>query len=198
MTVLLYNVVIGHYMIIKKSPSKINKKIVVISLIIAIVVLALICYIFVFATQKSNNINTIDSNDAPSNTIDYEPATKEQQEAGNQAKEDFINNTSEGEGSASSDVNITISSQSADKEAGIYRVRTIISTQDNSGSCTITLNTPEKDAIVQTVATQDLGTYLVCQGFDLNINTLGSSQWTGQISYEGSSGKVSAPLTIKL
>lgn len=143
--------------------------------------------------------------DTSGGIINYDSPTTEQQKAGNQAKQDFINRTNANQGgtdkgddgsSSGSSVNITISHSGT--AGDVYQLRTIISAIDDNGTCLLTLSSSGKDNITQSVPTQSLGSYSVCAGFDIPTSQMGSSEWNAEIVYKGEAGQATVKQTIRV
>lgn len=140
--------------------------------------------------------------DRSENSVDYEKPSNDQKEAGEKAKEDFINkhdDTGPGTATAPSDssfstVTMTISSASQSNQN--YQIRTIISALDNEGICTLTLSKSGQQPLVQEVGTQVLGSYSVCKGFDVAIGNLAKGQWQLVVAYKGPAGQGTAKQSI--
>ena len=121
-----------------------------------------------------------------------EPATEDQQAAGDQAKEDFIKNN---DNTSPSSATITISSVSANAEN--LAIRTMITAIDDSGTCTLTMTSNGKETITQTVGTQSLGSYSVCKGFNIDKSLIGNATWKAKIVYKGLAGEASTEQDVK-
>jgi len=166
------------------------------NLIIIVIVILLLAGAGVTAWALTGGFS---SNDAkkddtkPENTVDYGNATEEQKEAGNKAKEDFINreygsaSPQPSQSPAVSDITMTITS--AGQFDGNLQVRTILETLNANGTCKLTMSHEGSDPIVRSVGTQAMGTYSVCQGFDVPTSGLEKGQWNLRVEYSsGESG----------
>lgn len=134
---------------------------------------------------------------AEDRTIDLSPPTTEQQDAGNDAKEDFIDRLDEEDnGSDTSSVSISISSSGQSDQT--YQMRTIINTIDDTGTCTLTMKSAGQQEITQSVGTQSMGSYSVCKGFDVPASSLGQNTWSTEIKYANQSVTATAKMDVKL
>ena len=144
--------------------------------------------------------------DRPENTVSYDKPTKEEKDAGEKAKEDFINRTQNDssksnpsptdQNDSNPDAYMTISS--ANQNGQTYQIRVIIYALDRTGTCTLTLSRQGSDNVVQTAGTQILGSYSVCQGFDIPTTQLAKGDWQAEIKYNGNAGKATATQSIKI
>lgn len=178
-----------------QKTSKRNKKGLLLIAVVAIVLLGLGVGVYAFR-DRIFNTPTNTSTKAPTvNTPSLDPPTSEQQDAGDKAKEDFINNQDNPQ-TPSGNSTITISSNSLN--GGTYQIRTIISEIDDNGSCTLTMTADGKPTITQTVGTQTMGSYSVCKGFDISSTTLGNTQWLAKVEYKGAAGSATTQKNIKV
>ena len=160
-----------------------NRRFIIIA-ISSVVLAALIAggvYAYHIQTQPATEKNT------PSNTdesdINYEKPTDDQQQAGNDAKEDAVNNDAP---STASDISIT----SANQADGVLRIRTTITTVDEAGTCTLLMTMAGETDITLSAGTQTLGSYSVCKGFDVPTASIKKGTWQAKVTYSGS-GKTS-------
>lgn len=127
-------------------------------------------------STTSQNLKTpVDIND---NNVNYDNATEEQQQAGNDTKEDAVN--TDNTPSAS---NIAITA--ANQQGEILIVRTTITGLDDDGTCTLVLSNTGSDDITIIAGTQTLGSYSVCKGFDVPVATISKGTWKLKITYSG-------------
>ena len=167
-------------------------------LLIAVVALLVIgsTVLFVFRDTIFSHQTANQSNDSPSSPTatgtNQEPATEDQQAAGDQAKEDFIKNN---EATTPSSAAITISSVSSNADS--LAIRTMITAVDDSGTCTLIMTSAGKETITQTAGTQSLGSYSVCKGFNIDKSLLSNSTWKAKITYKGSAGQATIEQDVK-
>ena len=166
-------------------------------LLISVVALLLIGSATAFAFRDSifpskTADKTTESSSPTATGTNQEPATEDQQAAGDQAKEDFIKNN---DNTSPSSATITISSVSTN--ADNLAIRTMITAVDDSGTCTLTMTTNGKETISQTTGTQSLGSYSVCKGFNVDKSLIGSATWKAKIMYKGSAGEATTEQDVK-
>jgi len=140
--------------------------------VIALLLIAGVVYAYTTSQPSSQDNKTGES----SNGINYDEPTKEQIDAGNDAKKDAV------DGSDSSNKG-DISISSANINDGILQIRTVIASTDSSGKCNLTLSSPGMTDYTSEADTQSMGSYSVCKGFDIPISSLSPANWTIKIIY---------------
>lgn len=128
--------------------------------------------------------------------INYTAPTKDQVNSGVAAKEDFNtrpteasqNTTTPTQGDQSTTVSTVISSSNI--TANTLSVRTIIQVIDNAGNCTLTLSKSGEQSVSQTAATQTMGSYTTCKGFDIDTSQLARGEWQITVAYRGSANQL--------
>lgn len=180
------------------NKQKYTNKQKLITLLIVVLVSACAALGWVFLDTQKNK-------DRPENTIDYQKPTSAQKKSGSEAKENFLKNqenrnnkednsqTSSGD---SSSISITITSATA--QDGTLQVRSLIETTQSSGVCKITLSQPGSQKIIQTANSQIMGSYSVCQGFNIPTGELAKGEWTVRIDFESSIGNGSAEKKVEI
>jgi len=167
---------------IKNNNSRSTKKIVAIT-IAAVLVVALGYIGFAYAYKVTPfNDPVQEEKTAPIDGVDYNTVTDEQQQAGDAAKEEFINNTDDNQ-EPSNNVTVTITSYNQPT------LRVTVDAIDESGTCTLVLSKSGRSDVTQKVGTQVIGSYSVCEGFDIPVADLGTGDWQATITYEGSAGR---------
>lgn len=116
------------------------------------------------------------------NDINYRPATTEQKDAGVKAKEEFLNR----EEITTDNTNDLITITSANNKNDTLSVRTIINRIDNDGTCVFTLSKEGQNTVKKEAATQAVGSYSVCEGFDIPSNDLMMGDWNAEVQYYSS------------
>jgi hypothetical protein len=159
-----------------KNKNSRNKIIVVLLTIIALLAIGVVGY-YLYSGYPSKNEATR-SNPTKVNDINYSPPTKEQQEAGLEAKKESVETspspTPSVDGKAPS-ISITFANRSS--------IKTMIESV-NIGTCTLQLTKPGSPTITKEANTQTLGSYSVCEGFDISTLDLSSGNWTATITYK--------------
>lgn len=172
--------------------------------IAAIVILLLIgTGVAAWALMGGFGSDNADNNDTkPENTVDYESATEEQKKAGSKAKEDFIDreygspSPQPSQSPALSNIAVTITS--AGQFDGNLQIRTIIETLKINGVCQLTMSREGSEPVIRSAGTQVMGTYSVCQGFDIPTSGLRKGQWNLKVEYsnDGSGGSAERKVDI--
>jgi len=151
-------------------------------------------------------LNHVRVADNPENTIDYGKPTPGQQAAGDQSKQEFNNkvygnssggsgttgDTGAGSGGSSQGSAASVTISSANQNNGTLQVRTIISEVTTTGNCKLSLEQAGQKTITQSAGTQALGSYSVCQGFDVSTAGMAKGQWKISITYTDQAGKTSS------
>ena len=143
-----------------------------------------------------NILNDSDSGSAV-NEVDYTPPTNSQVKAGEHAKKEAESRVNEAtverdkatgnlpESSEAQSIDVLITS--ANYSGGVLSIRTMISTIDADGTCTLSLSKSGTSEVTQTARTQTMGSYTTCAGFD--VGGLSSGKWQATIKYVGSQNR---------
>lgn len=183
------------------NKQKINKQKIAIILILSLIM----------GSGLALGITAFNNNDRPDsaktdttraeNSIDYDDATDKQKEAGIKAKESFIDRYDSGIQSPQdsqpnlSDVVVTITSVS--QQDDMLQVRAIIESV-TEGMCRINLSRDGSRPISYSADTQNMGSYSVCQGFDVPLEDLEKGSWDIRIEFENSTSKGSAEKRVEV
>lgn len=158
---------------IKKSSNKDFKIIFFVVFSLAILGLAFVLTCDLLGYSKIL-INNTPQDENSSSTIDYNPPTDEQKQAGEDIKNQNIESTT------NNDLGISISSKTVDKD--VLKIRAIINgAASNSGSCTIKL-TNGNLSFTDSTPTFAITSYSTCQGFDINTSDLSQGNWQIELS----------------
>lgn len=161
------------------KPTNTSTKKTFILILVGVLALALAVIFTLYVSGLGPFASNDEVIDRPENSVDYtDPATKEQVDAGNKAKEDFINKD---ENNGNSTVQVSISSVSQNNQT--LSIRTIV-TGDTNGTCDLTLSRSGETSITDSVSTQNMGQYNVCAGFDLDISGLSKGEWSLSIKLD--------------
>lgn len=176
----------------KKSLSK-KKKILII--VAALLLVGGVAVAFYFLnTQRNNNTNT--SQPRPVNSVDYNPPTKEEEQATSDQKDQIINDYDKGQTGSdpntTSDITVTISR--ANQTSAALSIGTVIDGA-KSGTCTVTLTRAGQPAISKSFTIVYEATSGFCQEAVIPVEEIASSgEW--QLSVTATSGdKTSKPAT---
>lgn len=144
------------------------------------------------------------------NSVNYDKPTEDQKSAGNQTKQNSIENENTKNGSSGSDplpspspqtngksvvgISITASSQSS----SAYQVRSLISALTTNGTCSLKLIKDSK-TINKTSGVQALANSATCQGFDIPLNELEPGVWNLTLSFENDTltGTTTSKITVQ-
>lgn len=148
----------------------------------------------------------------PKTSTIYSPPTSDQTKNGQQIKNQSIQNNQAKPGSSGSDQPPDPTTQSSGKsvvEMSItaanqtdtaLQIRSLISTVDASGICTLTLKADIGSSVItRTAGTQALSSTSTCKGFDIPTTELSPGNWQITISYETANlmGSVTKSIIIK-
>lgn len=190
---------------IKSSKNKF-KKILIPIVIIMLAIIGSFVYVYAF----NGSIFGWNNKSAESDKIstNYEKPTKEQKDAGDEAKKNTVegekpnsNNTDRPQsptsptdnGKSNTDVIFTAASQNGD----LLQMRVLISAVENSGSCTLTLTNADR-VITKTSEVQAQSNTSTCKGFDVATNELSTGSWAARVVYTSPSSTGSATKNIEI
>ena len=174
---------------IAKKRKILSKKIIIISILILLLI-AGSTVLFLYA--KTNVFGNHPVNNTPQNinTVDYNPTTNEQTQNGSNIKASS--------GSADKPTDPTIVNGSTKKQveliivnASTTKTNVQINAVVNSGTCTLTLTSPNQTTVTQTSDVQALASVSACKTF--NYTELPSGTWTINVTY--SSGTLTGTVT---
>ncbi len=181
---------------IQKS-HKVSKRFKLLSVAAVLIIAAGTGAFFYFKAQSQQN----EKNDKGKiNSIDYGPPTKEQVQAGeaidnpNKPGSDPLPDPTPQE-NGKSIVNVAITSVDQDKTS--LRVSSLISTIDNSGTCTLTL-TKGSTKVVKEVGVQALPSSSTCKGFTIPVSELSTGKWQLTLTFENASLTGTADQSIEI
>ncbi len=138
----------------------------------------------VYALTRSSSDganNTEQQNDAPrENEQNLDKATDDQVEAGNKAKEDFIDKTDNTAPEVSA---ARVSITSVQQNQGVLGVRSMVESSQAVGQCSVTLERTGQSKVEQTAELQSMGSYSACKGFDIAVADLAKGEWRVTVAY---------------
>jgi hypothetical protein len=189
-------------MIIKNShKSTTTKKVLIISGVIIVLIAIPVTYVYafngsLFGWQKPTT--EIINHDQKS--VNYEPATPEQQKAGTTIKSGSTDTPPAPTvipGSDKKNVQITITA--ANQNESTLQIRTLISAVEGTGVCTLTLTSAGKPTVTKTSDSQALASISTCQGFDIPISELPVGTWHAVIDYSSTAltGSANQDIVVK-
>jgi len=182
---------------IQKIRRKKSKLMVILTVVFALLIASVAAY-YLYAKSNTTKQPDTSSNNKIDNTIDYKTPVDEQVQAGNDAKKDFIDQQGTDTVTPSSaKVNISITSNA--QSGNTYQIRTMISTKNTDGSCTLTLTRADQTTVTQKAGVQMYPDYAVCKGFDIDTANIVKGDWAAMIKYVDSSsaGSVSKVISIQ-
>lgn len=173
-----------------------SKAPIIVGITLGVIVLVALGIFLVPRIINSNN----DTAKEVKNGVNYSSPTNDQQKAGDQAKEDFINKQDQASNGSTEDSgkNVTVSISSSGQNSSTYAIRTIIDTLDDNGTCVLTMKKAGQTDYTQTVGTQILSSYSVCKGFDIPVNNLATGDWQATIKYQSSKGQGSVQQVVTI
>lgn len=151
----------------------------------------------------------------PSESVNYEPATAQEQAAGNATKKETVapqsgesqTTTQKTTPDTSADgtpaktpqaQNTTVRITAKSQNGNLYQIRTIIEGVFADGTCTLTA-TRAQQIVTKTASIQPLAQSSTCQGFDIPTTELTPGTWSVQLSFVSnqSSGSTSDTVEVK-
>jgi hypothetical protein len=183
---------------IKKFP----KKLLVLGAIILLIVASSFIYVYAF---HGNLFGWQSAKNSPS-TINYGPATSDQQKNGSTIKSNGTSGTSGSDqpsapttvpGSSQKSVSVTITA--ANQNGQTLQVRVLIGVVENTGTCTLTLTQVGQTTVTKTAAAQPLASTSTCKGFDVPISELSTGIWHVNVTYNSTAftGAATRDVTIQ-
>lgn len=186
-----------------KIKQKSSKKVLIISLsAIALVLIGLSYY--VFAMNGSLFGWKFRADTTSNNSINLEPATAEQQQAGNDAKQETIDD--EGKPGTGSDTptepsdpsELAVSFTAVNQNGSTLQARAQISPLIANGTCTLKL-TKDGTTVTKTAAVSPTATISTCQGFDISTSELSPGMWALDldVTSEGKTGHAATSIQVE-
>ena len=177
------------------TPKKSTKKYY---LIAAAVIVLLVAGAFTYVYAFNGSIFGWKKPPVKDASINYNPPTEEQKQAGentkdaslNPSEEQKPNNTNETPTPPStptpgSKSTVTLTITAANQNPPSLQIRTEIGALTSEGTCTLTLTKGAK-AVTRTAGIQALPRISTCQGFDIPLSELSSGQWNVAVHFENS------------
>ncbi len=183
-----------------KKTNRISRQITVFCLIIVLALVAgSLLYVYAF---KGNLFGwEVTKNSADNSSINYSTATKEEQQAGAQAKAGSNNDTppTPKTVTGSTKKNVQIAITAANLNGSTLQVRTLISAVADAGTCTLELTREGHQTITETAGSQALASTSTCQGFNIPVSGLAVGTWHILVEYSSSTlaGSTSQDVVIK-
>ena len=163
---------------------------------LVIIVLGLGSYVAYAIFSASRQSSTREFQDS----INYEPPTDEQKEAGDKQKEETISKNDDAASASNNDQrqDIKVSYTALNQADGQLLVRALIDTVTNDGVCALTL-TKGDVVVTKTAGTQSGPSSSTCKGFNVLVSELSSGEWTVQLQVEVGTrqGKVLQKVTVQ-
>ena len=146
-----------------------------------------------FITQEQQkNTRETSENSSPSETPALDtPATEDEIQTGNTAKDNTVNGTD----TPASDMSITVT---ASNTGSMIRIMTEINKITSQGSCSVSLTQGDKTIKKESVAIQPLSSYSTCNGWDIANSELSSGKWTVTVTATSGSQSASATTEVSL
>lgn len=176
-----------------KTTKRSHKKIIIGAVVILVAIGAYLAAAHHFLWFPFQSTATPSSEEV--NKVDYDKPTSTQTDAGLSAKESFETRQTEatqqqqGSSSTPSQSSETVETviTSANRSGTTLSVRTMMTTLDANGQCTLKLVKSGGSSVTQTAGTQTMGSYSICSGFD--VQNIDSGHWTISVTYKGSAGQ---------
>lgn len=180
-----------------KSTKKRNTKIVIV-----------LAIIFVFAASASYYVLALNGAifgwqlRKDSSSVDLQPPTEEEKEAGRQVKEDVVEKaegkpTNSDIPSSGSSSTIVAGFSAINQNDDALQIRTIIQEVLSSGSCIITLK-KDNQTVTKTTSVYPNASISTCQGFDIPTSELSPGTWDITIKVTSDNRDGSATTTTQI
>lgn len=168
----------------KITPQSSNKRRnIILAVILAVVIAGVGIGVYAIQQQssKSSSTDTNTSDETKSSTdetVNYNPPTDEEIQAGNDTKEQNVNpSTSPGsDPEATSSLAVTANNSGTD-----IQVRTTIAASVQDGSCSVTLTKGSSTVTKPNVGIQALSGYSTCKGWNIPVSELSSGTWNVKV-----------------
>ncbi len=149
-----------------------------------------------FSSSQNPNVNT-------------KAATKEQQDAGQQVKQEKADEDAKSKPSGSDQPaapvpqpsgksTVTVSITAANQNSGMLQIRNLIEAVDSTGTCTLTLTKSGSTTVTKTAGVQALASSSTCQGFNIPVSELSKGTWNIDLLFENSTLKGTASKTVDI
>lgn len=179
-----------------KSQSNKKKIAIVALLLVAILVAAAGAYYYITSRQNSST----------QNQVNLSPATEEEKKAGDQSKDQTVNDTSSNSSknnptdpsTPATSTNLPMRISASSQNGSVYQIRTIIDGIVANGTCKLVL-TKDSQTVTKTAATQALAQSSTCQGFDVPTSELSPGTWQVALSFtsEATTGSTTGSIEVK-
>lgn len=179
-----------------------KRKLIAISLAILLLMTSMAVGALYYVNKQNANKNT----DSPSATTNLQPPTEDQKQAGQSTKEKSANEANQPisqppknlTSTSKTPVQVDITASSQNISSGLYQIRSLIGSVQNSGTCTIVLSRNDIQVTKQ-AGVQALASSSTCQGFDIPVSELSTGQWQVVLSFENSQfiGNASTVINIQ-
>jgi predicted secreted protein len=176
----------------------ISKRHLALSVVIALLLVAVGGYFVYAATSNNAPPNSAKSDQ----TQRYDKASDEEKDAGQQAKDETVEesdvkNPSSPSPSASSSPTVPIQITASAQNGSVYQIRVLINSVVSESTCTLVLE-QGNSRVTKTASTQTLAQTSTCQGFDVPTSELSLGTWKTTISLSGSSqGSVTGEIEVR-
>ena len=151
----------------------------------------------VTATALSYSFGTWPFDKHDDNSINLSKPTKEELQAGEQAKKQTVNQTNAKNNNTGSDPSLAPQPiEGSDKKSinmeitatnqtdSILQIRTLIQTVINTGECSLSMKGPDGAAYNAKADVQALASSSTCKGFDISLDQLTPGAWTITVSFD--------------
>lgn len=177
-----------------------HKKKIFIAIIILIVIAVAVCLSYVFLRNQDKQ-GSVSTDDRSANSVDYNKPTESQKEEGTRAKSDFIERQEQKETDSPKSNNQggapSISITNIGYNGSTLQIRTTVMSAA-TGVCQLTLSRQGETTLSQEAATQSLGSYDTCKGFDIDTANLKKGTWNLALRYTGDAQGVNVTRTIEV
>lgn len=179
----------------KKSP----RKKIIIGVILAFIIVIAGIIVYAYAQPKKDDTKSDSSSSQPKvNDVNDNPPTEEQIKAGQDTKQESVENSATPAPSNPS-TPLVVSITSANQNGATVSIRSLIDTvASQAGTCTLVITNGAKST-TKTAATQAYPSGSTCQGFDIPVSELGTGSWNLKLTVAigAQTGSTTQTLEIK-
>lgn len=156
---------------------KSSRKKIIIGALLVLVIIAAGTAAYVYAFQPKEDASSESSSSKPKvNKVNNDPPTDEQIKAGQDIKQESVENSTAPAPSNPS-TPLVVSITSANQNGETVSVRSLVDTvASQAGTCSLVATNGAK-SITKTAATQAYPNGSTCQGFDIPVSELGMGNW---------------------
>jgi hypothetical protein len=177
-----------------KSPRS-RKKLWIFISVVGIIVVAFLVWFFVLNKTPSDDQKVEETTET--NKVDYGSATDEQKSTGADAKKEFIERQDAEQNNQGQTAQSSVSISNISQEGALLRVRTTVASTTD-GTCKFVMSRQGESSITREAATQDMGTYSTCKGFDIDTTGMKEGPWLVSVGFSKDQANAVATTSVEI